>query len=86
MYNAERPEPGPSNLFLVVGKSLRLEGFIVSNHFDQLGAFQRDMADWIKSGQVKWRETVDEGIDAAPGAFIKLFTGDNFGKMLVKLD
>ena len=84
-YNAERPEPGPTNLMLIVGKSLRLQGFIVSNHFDQMPAFQREMAEWIASGQVKWRETVDEGIQAAPGAFIKLFTGENLGKMLVKL-
>ena len=45
----------------------------------------RDMAQWIGEGKIKWRETVDEGIENAPGAFLKLFSGDNFGKMLVKL-
>jgi NADPH-dependent curcumin reductase CurA len=43
------------------------------------------MAEWIASGKVKRRETVDEGIDRAPGAFLKLFEGRNVGKMLVKL-
>jgi NADPH-dependent curcumin reductase CurA len=85
-YNDTTPQPGPSNIILVVGKSLRLEGFIVSNHFDMMPAFVNDMAGWIQSGKLTWRETVDEGVQNAPGAFIKLFTGENFGKMLVKLD
>lgn len=84
-YNATEPTPGPTNLIQIVGKSLRMEGFIVSNHFDMQGEFLRDMAGWIGSGRLKYRETVDEGIAAAPGAFLKLFKGENFGKMLVKL-
>ena len=43
------------------------------------------MGGWIAAGRVRWRQTVDEGIAAAPGAFIKLFRGGNTGKMLVKL-
>ena len=70
---------------MAVGKNLRLEGFIVSFHFDMMPQFVQDMAGWIKDGKVTWRETVDEGIENAPGAFIKLFTGENMGKMLVKL-
>ena len=84
-YNATEPQPGPSNLIQIVGKSLRMEGFIVSNHYDMQAQFLRDMAGWIASGQVKYRETVDQGIAAAPGAFLKLFKGENMGKMLVKL-
>ena len=84
-YNATEPVPGPSNLIMIVGKSLRLEGFIVSNHFDMQPDFLRDMAGWIASGRLKYRETVDEGIASAPGAFLKLFRGENLGKMLVKL-
>jgi len=84
-YNDAKPPPGPSNLMLAVGKNLRLEGFIVSFHFDMMPKFVEEMSGWIKDGKVKFRETVDEGIEAAPGAFIKLFTGENFGKMLVKL-
>jgi NADPH-dependent curcumin reductase CurA len=85
MYNDTTPTPGPSNLMLAVGKQLRLEGFIVSFHFDMMPKFVEEMAGWIASGQVKWRETVDEGVENAPGAFIKLFKGENLGKMLVKL-
>lgn len=84
-YNLEKPQPGPNNLALAVAKSLRLEGFIVFNHVDMLGDFLRDMPQWIKDGRIKWKETVSEGIETAPQAFLNLFTGDNFGKMLVKL-
>jgi NADPH-dependent curcumin reductase CurA len=84
-YNATEPVPGPANLINVVGKRLRIEGFIVSDHGDVQPQFLKDMAGWLSSGQVQARETVDEGIASAPGAFQKLFTGDNFGKMLVRL-
>ena len=85
MYNDTAPTPGPSNLMMAVGKNLRLEGFIVSFHFDMMPAFVKDAAEWIQAGKLTWRETIDEGIENAPGAFIKLFTGENTGKMLVKL-
>jgi NADPH-dependent curcumin reductase CurA len=85
MYNDTTPTPGPSNLMLAVGKQLRLEGFIVSFHFDMMPAFVKDVASWVQSGKMRWRETIDEGVENAPGAFIKLFKGENLGKMLVKL-
>ena len=85
MYNETTPLPGPSNLMLAVGKQLRLEGFIVSSHFDMMPAFVKDVAGWVQSGKLTWRETIDEGVENAPGAFMKLFTGENMGKMLVKL-
>jgi NADPH-dependent curcumin reductase CurA len=84
-YNDMAASPGPSNIINVVGKRLRIEGFIVSDHYAELPAFLADMSSWIKAGQITWRETVDDGIAAAPGAFIKLFKGENTGKMLVKL-
>ena len=75
-----------NNLMMAVGKSIRLQGFIVSNHAAQYGAdFQRDMVGWISSGQIKWNETIENGIENAVTAFLKLFTGENTGKMLVKL-
>ncbi|HEX4293332.1 MAG TPA: NADP-dependent oxidoreductase [Rhizomicrobium sp.] len=84
-YNATEPPPGPRNMILIVGLSLSVRGFIVSNHYDMLGDFMRDMAKWTKEGKMKWRETIAEGIEKAPEAFIGLFKGDNFGKMLVRV-
>ena len=68
-----------------MGKRLLLQGFIVSDHFALLPASVEEMSAWIEAGKVQWRQTVDEGIGQAPGAFLKLFSGENFGKMLVKL-
>ncbi len=84
-YNATDMGEGVRGLIQAVGKQLRLEGFIVSSHTDMQGAFVKDMSEWIAAGKIKWRETVEEGIDNAPTAFLKLFKGENLGKMLVKL-
>jgi len=84
-YNAKGPTPGPQNISMVIGKRLRIQGFIVRDHMDQTDAFQRDMTDWIRSEKIVWRETITEGLEDAPKAFIALFTGDKRGKSLVKL-
>ena len=84
-YNDTKPRPGPANLMWVVGKSLRLQGFIVAQYFDQFPAFIGEAAGLIKAGKLKWQETVEHGIENAPKAFLKLFSGENAGKMLVKV-
>jgi len=85
IYNATEPQPGPRNLALLIGKNIRMEGFIVSHHFDLMPKFIEDLSGWVREGKVKWQETVFEGIDKAPDAFLGLFSGQNTGKMLVKL-
>jgi len=84
-YNETGTPVGPHNIIQVVGKQLKIQGFIVSTHADMQPAFFADMAKWIASGQMKYEETVMEGIDKAPDAFLGLFSGANTGKMLVKL-
>src|SRR5579863_5811793 len=84
-YNATDLGEGVRGLMLAVGKQLRLEGFIVSSHADMQPAFRREFADWARQGKITWRETIEDGIERAPDAFLKLFTGENLGKMLVKL-
>jgi NADPH-dependent curcumin reductase CurA len=84
-YNATDLGDGVRGLMMTVGKQLRLEGFIVSSHNDVAPAFRREFAEWAAQGKIRWRETVEEGIEHAPDAFLKLFSGENVGKMLVKL-
>ena len=84
-YNLKSPLPGPSNLMLAITNRLKLQGFIVRDHYDMLNEFQSAMAKWVGEGKIKWKETVSEGIENAPKAFLGLFKGENFGKMLVKI-
>ncbi|MCH8490283.1 MAG: NADP-dependent oxidoreductase, partial [Oceanicaulis sp.] len=84
-YNDDTPMPGPSNLTQIVGKKLTIRGFIVTDHFDLQREFIADLSKWMSAGQVRLRDTVYEGIERAPDAFMGLFTGANTGKMLVKL-
>jgi NADPH-dependent curcumin reductase CurA len=85
LYNAAGRQPGPGNLFLAVTKRLTLQGFIVMDHMDRQNQFYADMGKWIREGRIKWKETTVEGIENAPKAFLGLFTGENLGKMLVKI-
>jgi NADPH-dependent curcumin reductase CurA len=84
-YNAPEPPPGPRNLFLAVGKRLTLRGFIVSDHQERFSDFVREVGGWLRDGRIHHRETVVEGIENAPRAFIGMLRGENVGKMLVKL-
>ncbi len=84
-YNDTELKPGPRNIIYVVGKSIKMQGFIVMNYWDMRDQFRSEMTQWIKDGAIVWEETVENGIDNAPKAFLNLFTGANIGKMLVKL-
>ena len=84
-YNDKTPRPGPNNLMAAIVKSLKIQGFVVSNHYDLSDNFLNDMKHWIENDKMKWKETIDVGIESAPNAFLKLFKGENFGKMLVKI-
>ncbi len=84
-YNLTASPRGPRNLILAVTKRLMLKGFIVSDHLDRLPQFYADMGKWIAEGRIKWKETILDGIENAPKAFIGLFKGENFGKMLVRI-
>jgi hypothetical protein len=84
-YNNTEPAPGPNNLMLIVGKKIRINGFIVSDYGDMRPQFLEDTVKWIKEGKIKSKETMVEGLENAVDAFLGLFSGDNFGKMIVKI-
>ncbi len=69
----------------VIAMRIRLQGFIYTDYLPKMGDFYRDMGGWIASGQVRGRDTVVDGLERTPEAFLGLFTGANTGKMLVKL-
>jgi NADPH-dependent curcumin reductase CurA len=69
----------------VIAARIAIKGFIYTDYLPEMDDFFRDMGGWIASGQVKSRETVHEGLEAMPDAFLGLFQGENIGKMLVRL-
>jgi NADPH-dependent curcumin reductase CurA len=85
-YNATEPAAGPRNLALLVGKRGRLRGFIVSDHAGRDAAFREEVGGLIGEGRLKLAETVvDDGIEAAPGAFVDMLRGRHLGKVVVAL-
>ena len=84
-YNATEVPGGPGNLGLVITKRLTLRGYIISDHWDRLPAMIVDVSTWLREGKLSHTETIVDGLDSAPGAFISLFNGGNTGKMIVRL-
>ena len=83
-YSATTPTPGP-DMFSMLRKRLTLRGFIVTDFAAKEADFLRDAGDWVRSGRLKYREDVVEGLENAPAAFLGLLAGKNFGKLLVKV-
>jgi NADPH-dependent curcumin reductase CurA len=83
-YNATAPM---SFRFIqrIIAARISLKGFIVLDYLPRMSEFYAEMGPWVASGAVKSRETVVEGLENMPDAFLGLFTGANTGKMLVKL-
>lgn len=84
-YNDTAPPPGPDNLILAVGKRLSLRGFVIHDFDDRRAEFEAQARQWLTSDQVSLRETVFEGVENMPRAFLGLFAGANLGKMLVRV-
>lgn len=84
-YNDTTPTPGPNNLAQIIIKKLKIEGFIVFEHWDHYGEFAAQMGQWLANGEVQAEQTIYEGLQNAPAAFIGLFEGKNRGKMIVKI-
>jgi hypothetical protein len=83
-YNTAEPAAAPRNLPLCVSKRLTLRGFIIIDHQHRMRDFISEVGPWIAEGKITTRETVVDGIENAPDAFMGLLRGDNIGKMLVR--
>ncbi len=84
-YNATELPPGPSAIAMVITKRLTLRGFIITDHQDRLPAMIAEVGGWLREGKLLHAETVVDGLEHAPDAFINLLRGTNTGKMIVRL-
>ena len=84
-YNATSDRYGVQNLMMCVAMRIKLQGFIVSDHMQRWPQALKELAEGVRSGKIKYRETVTQGLENAPRAFIGMLKGENFGKQLVKL-
>lgn len=85
-YNSTEATAAPRNLAVIIGKRLRLQGMLVNDHKALQPQFVKDVADWLASGELKYRETFVEGIENGYDAFLGLLRGENTGKMIVTLN
>jgi hypothetical protein len=84
-YNNMEKMRGPANYMSLLVNRARMEGMVVFDYADRYGEAAREMAGWMAAGRLKSREDIVDGIDAFPDALLKLFSGANFGKLVLKV-
>jgi hypothetical protein len=84
-YNNTTPITGPSNYLSLLVNRARMEGFVVFDYAPRFAEAAREMAGWMAAGKLKTREDIVEGLSTFPETFLKLFRGENFGKLLIKV-
>lgn len=84
-YNNKEAVKGPANYLSLLVNRARMEGFIVFDYADRYGAAGQEMAGWLAKGQLKSKEHIVEGLETFPETLMKLFSGENNGKLILKV-
>ena len=84
-YNNTTPIKGPSNYLSLLVNRASMTGFLVSDYAGRFAEAAREMAGWMAAGKLQSREDIVDGLDTFPETLLKLFTGENFGKLILKL-
>ncbi|WP_010531334.1 NADP-dependent oxidoreductase [Lentibacillus jeotgali] len=84
-YNKEEQDLGPRVQQTLIKKSALMQGFTVGNYSDRFKEGAKQLGQWLQEGKLTYRETIREGFENIPGAFLDLFRGKNIGKLLVKV-
>ncbi len=84
-YNNTTPIKGPSNYLSLLVNRASMRGFVVSDYASRYGEAAREMAGWLAAGKLKSREDIVEGLETFPETFLKLFKGENVGKLVLKI-
>lgn len=84
-YNSTAPIKGPANYLSLLVNRARMEGMVVFDYAARYGEAIRDIAQWMREGKFVSREDVVEGIEQFPAALNRLFSGENFGKLVLRV-
>jgi NADPH-dependent curcumin reductase CurA len=85
-YNATTPPKGPANYLSLLVNRAKMQGMIVFDYADRYGLAAREMAGWMAEGKLKGKEDIVVGLETFPDTLLKLFSGDNFGKLILKVN
>ena len=84
-YNNKEAVKGPANYLSLLVNRARMEGFVVTDHAANFGSAAAEIGGWLASGKVKSKEHIVEGLETFPETLLKLFKGENFGKLVLKV-
>ena len=84
-YNNKEAVKGPANYLSLLVNRARMEGFVVMDYADRYVEAGQEMAGWLTKGQLKSKEHIVEGLETFPETLMKLFNGENFGKLILKV-
>jgi NADPH-dependent curcumin reductase CurA len=85
LYNSDKAETGPRFLFKLIEKQAKVEGFLVFQFSERYREALSQLTEWVKSGEIRYRESIVHGLENAPSAFIGMMRGENIGKQLVQV-
>jgi NADPH-dependent curcumin reductase CurA len=85
LYNLDKPDIGPRPQPYLLVNSALMKGFIITDYSARFAEGVMNLAQWLVAGKMKYAETIEEGFENTPQAFIGLFSGDNLGKQIVKV-
>jgi len=84
-YNSTTGMKGPANYLSLLVNSARMEGFVIFNYAARYAEGIKAMAEWMAAGKLKSREDIVEGFSTFPDTLLKLFRGENLGKLMIKV-
>jgi len=84
-YNTDTPSPCPNNLMKLVTNRGRMEGFIILDFLGSAQSAAQEILSWIQAGDIVYKIDLQEGFENIPSTLLRLFSGQNFGKQLLKI-
>lgn len=85
-YNDLNAAPGPRNLMRMIAQRAEMRGFILPDHLDHVPAARHELETWLRAGKIRYRTDIQDGFEAIPKTFLRLFSSTSRGKQLLRMD